>query len=66
MSASKSEDTWPCIFKLKNVPNALQLAEILIVMPISNAEVERVFSQFSKMLSKDPLRLNGSMQEAIL
>ena len=33
-------------------------------MPISNAEVEGVFSQFSKMLSKD--RLNCSTQEAIL
>ena len=66
MSASKSEDTWPRIFKLKNVPNALQLTKILIVMPISNVEVERVFSRFSKMLSKDRLRLDGSTQEAIL
>ena len=35
-------------------------------MSISNAEVKTVFSRFSKISSKDRLRLNGSTQEAIL
>ena len=44
------------MFTLKEkleIGNLLQLVEICIVLPISNAEMERVFSTFSKMMTRD-------------
>ena len=45
------KQTWPLKEKL-SIPNILQLVEICIVLPLSNAEVERVFSTFSKMMTR--------------
>ena len=43
---------WPLKEKL-SIPNILQFVEICIVLPLSNAEVERVFSTFSKMMTRE-------------
>ena len=51
-----SEKCWKQMFSLKEklgIGNILQLVEICIVLPISNAEGERVFSSFSRMMRKD-------------
>ena len=47
---------WTQIFSLAGklyLHNILHLVEIGIVLPISNAEVERVFSTFAKMMTRD-------------
>ena len=56
MLKSSSDKCWQQIFTLKNtlnIHNILQLVEICLVLPISNAEVERVFSTFSKIMTRD-------------
>ena len=48
------EKSWKQIWPLKvkpSIPNILQPVEICTVLPLSNAEVERVFSPFSKMMT---------------
>ena len=55
--SGSSEKCWKQMFSLikekLGIGNLLQLVEICIVLPISNAEVERVFSSFSRMMRKD-------------
>ena len=54
--SSEPEKCWRQMFTLKEkleIGNLLQLVEICIVLPISNAEMERVFSTFSKMMTQD-------------
>ena len=54
--SGSSEKCWKQMFSLKEklgIGNILHLVEICIVLPISNAEVERVFSSFSQMKRRD-------------
>ena len=54
--SGSSEKCWKQMFSLKEklgIRNILQLVEICIVLPILNAEVERVFSSFSRTMRKD-------------
>ena len=47
LSKSCASRTWPQIFRLKNglgLHNILHIAELCIVIPLSNAECERIFS----------------------
>ena len=56
MTKTSSEKCWQQMFVLKEklqIQNILQLVEICLVIPISNAEVERVFSSFTKMMTRD-------------
>ncbi|XP_057294742.1 uncharacterized protein LOC130623291 [Hydractinia symbiolongicarpus] len=69
MSRTSSEKCWQQMFTLREklqLQNILQLVEICLVIPISNAEVERVFSGFTKMMTRDRLSLKNESQEAIL
>ena len=54
--SSEPEKCFQQMFTLKEkleTGNLLQLVEICIVLPISNVEVERVFSTFSKIMTRD-------------
>ena len=56
MTKTSSEKCWQQMFALKEklqIQNILQLVEISLVIPISNAEVERMFSSFTKMMTRD-------------
>ena len=60
---------WPQLFQLKSslgLKNILHIAEICIVVPLSNAESERIFSYLWHQLSKERMSLNYETLERIL
>ena len=60
---------WPQLFQLKSslgLKNILHIAEICIVVPLSNAESERIFSYLWCQLSKERMSLNYQTLERIL
>lgn len=69
LSKSTPEKCWESMFALKDqlkVENFLLVVEICVVLPISSAEVERVFSSFANMVTKDRKRLNNQSMEVVL
>ena len=69
MPNRSSSKAWPLIFKLKEglgIKNILQVAELCIAIPISNAESERVFSFLWNVFSKNRQSLKNSSLEDIL
>ncbi|KAK6168655.1 hypothetical protein SNE40_019847 [Patella caerulea] len=66
---SSSHNVWPQLFQSRldlAIDNILHLAEIAIVVPISSAEVERVFSKFVKILTKDRQSLKNQSVRGVL
>ena len=68
-STKSSNKTWPMLFSLKHelgIKNFLHVAEISIVLPICNAELERVFSFLWHAFSKECRLLKNNTLEDIL
>ena len=60
---------WPQLFQLKSglgLKNILHIAEIYIVIPLSNAESKRIFSYLWSQLSKEWMSLDNQILERIL
>ena len=60
---------WPQLFQLKSslgLKNILHIAEICIVVLLSNAESEQMFSYLWRQLSKERMSLNHETLERIL
>ena len=60
---------WQRFFKLKEIlgiKNVLHLAEISLVIPLSNAEAKHVYSFLWRMYTKEGTQLNNSTLEDIL
>ena len=62
LSKSTNEQIWQQLFSSQaplSIGNILHIAEICIVLPISSADVERVFSSFARILSVKRLSLRN-------
>ena len=60
---------WPILFSQKQelgIVNVLQVAEIGLALPISNAEAERVFSFLWRIFTKERTWLQNKTLENIL
>ena len=69
LSKSTNEQTWQQLFQLQRelaLKNILHIAEICIVLPISSADVERVFSSFARTLTKERMSLKKQTIEYLL
>ena len=69
LSGNSPSRCWPQLFQLKSglgLKNILHIAEICIVVPLSNAESERIFSYLWRQLSKERMSLNHQTLERIL
>ena len=69
LSTSTIEQTWQQLFELQSelaLKNIIHIAEICIVLPISSADVERVFSSFARTLSKERMSLKNDTIENLL
>ena len=69
MPNRSSSKAWPFIIKLKEglgIKNILQIAELCIAIPISNAESAQVFSFLWNVFSKNRQSLKNSSLEDIL
>ena len=69
LSKSTIEQTWQQLFELQiemALKNIMHIAEICIVLPISSADVERVFSSFARTLTKERLSLKNDTIENLL
>ena len=68
-STKSSNKTWPMLFSLEHelsIKKFLHVAEISIVLPICNAESERVFSFLWRAFSKERQLLKNDPLEDIL
>ena len=69
LSGNSPSRCWPQLFQLKSglgLKNILHIAEICIVVPLSNAESERIFSYLWRQLSKERMSLNHQTLERVL
>ena len=69
LSGNSPSRCCPQLFQLKSglgLKNILHIAEICIVVPLSNAESERIFSYLWRQLSKEGMSLNHQPLERIL
>ena len=69
LSKSTNEQAWQQLFQLQRemaLKNILHIAEICIVLPISSADVKRVFSSFARTLTKERMSLNNQTIENLL
>ena len=69
LSNCSPDKCWQRLFKIKEtlgIKNVLHLAEISLVIPLSNAEAERVYSFLWRVYTKERTRLNNSTLEDIL
>ena len=69
LSGNSSSRCCPQLFQLKSglrLKNISHIAEICIVVPLSNAESERIFSYLWRQLSKERMSLNHQPLERIL
>ena len=68
-SGNSPSGCWPQLFQLKSglgLKNILHIAEICIVVLLSNAESEHIFSYLWRQLSKEWMSLNHQTLERIL
>ena len=69
LSSSSTERCWKRLFQMKNtlgITNVLHIAELSIVIPLSNAESERVYSFMWRVFCKERTGLSHSTLEDIL
>ena len=69
LSGNSPSRCWSQLFQLKSslgLKNILHIAEICIVVPLSNAESEQIFSYLWRQLSKERMNLNHQTLERIL
>ena len=70
LSGNSPSRSWPQLFQLKSglgLKNILHIVEIIcIVVPLANAESERIFSYLWRQLSKEWMSLNHQTLERIL
>ena len=69
LSNCSPDKCWQKMFKLKEtlgIKNILHLAEISLVLPLSNAKAEHVYSFLWRVYTKERTRLNNSTLEDIL
>ena len=60
---------WNVLFKKRHslgITNLLHIAELCIVMPLGNAEVERIFSLLWRLFCKERSSLSNKVQEDLL
>ena len=64
-----SSKAWPVLFKkgvILGISNVLHVAELCIVMPLANAEAERIFSLLWRIFCKERSSLSNEVQENLL
>ena len=69
LSKSTNEQIWQQLFVLGRelaITDILHIMEICIVLPVSSADIERVFSSFAKTVSKERQSLKTATLENIL
>ncbi|XP_002130702.2 uncharacterized protein LOC100179588 [Ciona intestinalis] len=67
LKQASNEVAWQQLFRLKKklqISNALQIVEICMVLPFTNAKVEHIFSSFTKKQRSE--RLNNKSELALL
>lgn len=69
LKRSTSSKCWPQLFQLRDglsLSNILHVAELCIVVPLSNAECERVFSFLWRLYCKERMSLSHETLERLL